>query len=131
MKEKNQIPGIHCCYSRAEAIEDELQVDVSDLGAEAGIRFPVFMTLTVYERFVTVPEGVEAQDEDGRLWDILWMLKFAIRRAPADTRRLPFELYVRNSNEKGAELVTLAAVCGPVDIHDPRPAITILMPDED
>jgi hypothetical protein len=28
-------------------------------------------------------------------------------------------------------LVKLIATCGPLDINDPQPAITVMMPDED
>jgi hypothetical protein len=117
-------------YSRSQAIADGLQVEVSKVAEEAGIRFPVFLTRAVYDSFVSVPTGVTGQDEAGRLWDIVWMLRFAIRKAQPGQARLPFALYVRNDN-KAPRLVKLVAMCGPLDIDDPRPAITILLPDED
>ena len=55
-------------YTRAQAVADGVQVEVMKVAAEAGIRFPVFLTRTVYDTFVSVPEGVTAQDEAGRLW---------------------------------------------------------------
>ena len=45
-------------------------------------------------------------------------------------KRLPFALYVRNDN-RAAKLVKLIAVAGPLDIDDPAPCITVMMPDED
>jgi hypothetical protein len=43
-----------------------------------------------------------------------------------------FQLHVRNDNrDRTPPLVTLKAVCGPRDIDNPTPAITVLMPDED
>jgi hypothetical protein len=117
-------------YTRAQTVADGLQVEVSKVAAEAGIRFPVFLTRTVYDSFVTVPEGVTAQDEAGRLWDIVWMLRFAVRKSQHGQNRLPFALYVRNDNRK-PRLVKLIATCGPLDIDDPQPAITVMMPDED
>src|SRR5437868_5599839 len=68
-------------YTRSQAIADGFQVEVSKVAAEAGISFPVFLTRAVYDSFVIVPPGVTAQDEAGRLWDIVWMLRFAIRKA--------------------------------------------------
>jgi hypothetical protein len=118
-------------YSRREALEDGIQVDVSKTAKEAGIKFPVFLTRSVFEQFVSVPPGVTCQDEAGRLWDVVQMLRYAIRRGSADMARLPFELYVRNSNEESPELVQLMAECAPLDFDDPRPAITIMLPDED
>lgn len=32
---------------------------------------------------------------------------------------------------RAARLVKLVATCGPLDIDDPQPAITVMMPDED
>ena len=117
-------------YTRAQAIADGVQVEVSKIATEAGIRFPVFLTRTVYDAYVTVPPGVTAQDEAGRLWDILWMLRFAILRSRPGAERLPVALYVRNDNRK-PRLVKLIATCGPLDIDDAQPAITVMMPGDD
>jgi len=117
-------------YSRSQAVADGVQVEVTKTAQEAGIRFPVFLTRAVFESFVAVPEGVSGQDEAGRLWDIVWMLRHAIRRAAPGQDRLPFALYVRNDN-RGPKLVKLIAACGPLDIDDPQPAITVMLPDED
>ena len=117
-------------YTRAQALADGVQVDVSKTASEAGIRFPVFLTRTVFDAYVTVPPKLEGQDEAGRLWDIVWMLRFAIQRSRPGCDRLPVALYVRNDN-RAPRLVKLIAACGPLDIDDPRPAITVMMPDED
>ena len=116
--------------SRSQAVADDFQVEVSKVAQEAGIRFPVFLTRAVYDSFVSVPPGVTGQDEAGRLWDIVWMLRFAIRKAQSGQGRLPFALYVRNDN-KSPRLIKLVAMCGALDIDDPQPAITIMLPDED
>src|ERR1019366_6323954 len=85
-------------YTRSQAVADGLQVEVSKVAEEAGIRFPVFLTRAVFDSFVAVPPGVTAQDEAGRLWDVLWLLRFAIRKAQPGQTRLPYALYVRNSD---------------------------------
>ena len=117
-------------YTRAQAIADGGQVDVSKVASEAGIRFPVFLTRAVFEKYVVVPAGVTGQDQAGRTWDILWMTRFAILRARPGVDRLPVALYVRNDDHR-ARLIKLIATCGPLDCHDPQPAITITLPDED
>ena len=117
-------------YTRAQAVADGVQVEVNQTAREAGITFPVFITRSVFDSFVAVPPGVTGQDEAGRLWDVLWMLRFAIRKARPGADRLPFALYVRNDNHR-PRLVKLVATCGPLDIDDPKPAITVMMPDED
>jgi hypothetical protein len=118
-------------YTRSQAIADGLQIEVTKVAEEAGIRFPVFLTRGVYDKYVTVPAGVTGQDEAGRLWDIVWMLRFAIIRAKPGVTRVPVALYVRNSDSHPARLVKLIATAGAVDIDDPAPAITIMLPDED
>jgi len=117
-------------YTRAQAVADGVQVEVTKTAHEAGIRFPVFLTRTVYDAYVTVPPDISGQDEAGRLWDIVWMTRFAILRARPGVDRIPAALYVRNDNQR-AKLVKLIAQCGPLDIDDPQPAITVMMPDED
>jgi len=117
-------------YTRSQAVADGVQVEVTKTAQEAGIRFPVFLTRAVYGAYVTVPPGMSCQDEAGRLWDILTMTRFAILRSRPSCDRLPIALYVRNDNRR-PRLVRLTAVCGPLDIDDPHPAITVMMPDED
>lgn len=117
-------------YSRAQAIEDGVLVDVSETAREAGIKFPVALTRAAWSSYVEVPEGVECQDEAGRLWDVLWMFAQAARRTPG--ARLQYSLYVRNSNRSRVtrrDLVTLEANIGPGDTM--APVITIGLPGED
>ena len=115
-------------YTRAQALEDGVLIDVSETAKEAGIRFRVALTATVYAKYVEVPEGVTGQDETGRLWDILWMFRCAAAKFDGST--LLFKLHVRNDNRDGTPpLVTLKAECGPGD--DAEPVITIMLPEED
>src|SRR5512137_2501512 len=118
-------------YTRSQAIADGFQIEVTKTAAEAGIRFPVFITRGVYEQCVAVPPGVTGQDEAGRLWDVVWMLRFAIMRSQPGATRLTVALYVRNSDAHPARLTKLIATAGAVDIDDPAPAITVMLPDED
>jgi hypothetical protein len=85
-------------------------------------------------------EGEElapCQDIKGRLWDVLWMLKLAIRRIQAPRPILHFSLRVvpnvpanySKPNPPRAKLAHLKAVCGPDD--DGSPCLTIMLPEED
>jgi hypothetical protein len=116
-------------YTRKQAIADGFQIDVTTIAQEAGIRFPVFLTRAVCDAYVTVPAGVIGQDEAGRLWDIVWLLRFAVSKARPGQTRLPFALYVRNDNRR-PRLVKLIAMCSAFDIDYPQLAITVIMPDE-
>ena len=116
-------------YTRKQAVADGVQVEVTTTAKEAGISFPVFLTRTVWDANVAVPSSVQGQDEAGRLWDIVWMLRFAILRSRPGSDRIPVALYVRNDN-RAAKLVKLIAQCGPLDIDDPQPAITVMLAEE-
>jgi hypothetical protein len=127
----NSFGSVIYTHTRTQAVADGFQVEVTKTALEAGIRFPVFLTRTVFDAYVIVPDGVEGQDEAGRLWDIVWMLRFAIRKAAAQGLiRLPFALFVRNDNHR-PKLVKLVAIYGALDVNDSQTAITVMMPDED
>lgn len=117
-------------YSRQQAIEDGVLVDVSAMAREAGFAYPVALTSAVHSAYVRVPRGVRGQDEAGRLWDILWMMRVNLRSLAPGTCEFLFKLHVRNDNrERTPPLRTLKAVCGPGD--ELEPVITVMMPDED
>ncbi len=116
-------------YTRADAIADGALIDVSAVAREAGIRYPVALTRAAWERCVTVPPGVECQDEAGRLWDVLWLLRCAVGRSDGGPE-LRFGVHVRDDNsERTPPLVRLKAVCGPGD--QAEPVVTVMLPDED
>jgi len=116
-------------YSRAQAIEDGVLVDLMQEETvkavkEAGFVFPVAMTATAFGASICPINGElpAGQDLQGRLWDMLTMLKHAIRSGGASTR-LKFSVSVSR------KIVKLVSVCGPGDHAEP--VITIMMPDED
>ena len=114
-------------YTRAQAIADGVLVDVTKTAKEAGFKVSVAMTDTVNAEYVQVPAGVEGQDEEGRLWDILWMCSLEARRQKENSVIL-FSVLVQNSN-RGPKKVDLKCVCGPDDAG--APCLTIMRPDED
>ena len=52
-------------YTRAQAVADGVQVEVTKTAQQAGIKYPMFLTRAVWDAYVAVPEGVTAQDESG------------------------------------------------------------------
>lgn len=118
-------------YTRAQAIDDGFLVDVSGWLEwwELGFKFPIALTRAVWDQYVEVPAGVACQDSHGRLYDLLFMLRHAIRSSNTGDY-LTFQLHVRNDNRAGMPpLVTLKAICSPGD--DAAPVITVLLPSED
>jgi len=130
-------------YTRKDAIADGFQVEIDQkTSRSAGIRYPVYMNRTVWDRYVEVPKEMTGyQDEAGRLWDILWMFAISARKTPGAELLFKFicqlpkeEPWLDNEHSEEGEfqrLITLKALVGPVDIDDPSPAITILFPNED
>jgi hypothetical protein len=115
-------------YSRKEAIEDGVLIDVSSTATEAGFRYPVALTAAAWALCVTVPDAVTWQDEAGRLWDVLTMLRVACRGRSGEGSTLIFDVLVMN-DAGGPKPVRLKAVCGPDD--DLTPCLTVMLPDED
>jgi len=116
-------------YTREQAIADGVLIDVTDAAKNAGLALHTVVTHGVWAEYVSVPDGVTSQDESGRLWDILWMLRCAILRQGNTEPQMMFELFVANEEGKPAELVKLKAIVGPGD--DVQPVLTILLPHED
>ena len=115
------------CYTRAQAINDGVLVDVSETAREAGFRFPVAVTATVWAAYVEVPAAVPWQDEQGRLWDILNVLRVACSQRDK-TDELRFSVLVQNDS-RPPRPVQLKACCGPGDQGEP--VLTVMLPDED
>lgn len=116
-------------YTRAQALDDGVLVDVSSVAKELGIKHPVAVTTGVWNECVEIPRGVVGQDQRGRLWDVLWMFKIAATKN-LKTDRVTFAVHVRKDNrERMPPLVSLWALCGPGDTPDP--VITIMLEGED
>ena len=133
-------------YSRAQAIEDGVLVSLNDpsftfrpglnICAEAGIKFPVAMTIAAFAKTVSELDTPlpPCQDISGRLWDVLTMLRLAAKRGGEEIRFLVTVVnWVRAGGERinrtRRETVILKALCGPGD--NGEPVITIMLPDED
>jgi hypothetical protein len=120
-------------YSRAEAIADGVLVDVSQTAKEAGIRFPCAITAAAWETCVawsdadTEAQGVP-QDEVGRLWDILMVLRHTARTTDGDELRFTVLIVPRDGRAKRARSTELRSTCGPGDTLEP--VITIMLPNE-
>lgn len=115
-------------YTRAQAIDDGVLVDVSTVAKEAGIKFPTAMTRAVWCEIVELDDIAKShgESEQGRLWDVLWMFRVAIKAGiQGDTIRY----YLIATKGGRQHRVELKAICGPGDTLEP--VITIMLPDED
>ena len=122
-------------YTRAQAIEDGILVDVSETAREAGFKIPVAVTRTVWTRLVALPEGYRGfQDERGRLWDVLWMARHYALRA-SDSNRVTMCVLVRDirkdlrdSNRPPRRHCPIVAIGGG---DAGESVITVMFPEDD
>lgn len=105
-------------YSRADALEDGGLVDCSATAREAGYLHHFGVTAAAWQVISTIPRSTSWQDVEGRLWDVLFVGRSAIRRAPAGVSRVSFEVILSTrENRKGH--VTFVLDLGPGDGGEP------------
>jgi hypothetical protein len=117
-------------YTRSQALADGVLVDASALAKEAGFCWPVTMTEALYHSYIVPALDLvaEGQSIQGRLWDVLTVLRFAIAKA-RNTDTILFKVLFLMSAGSTPIPIDLKAVCGPGD--DGEPVLTIMLPDED
>ncbi len=130
-------------YSRAQAIKDGVLVDLmaddetKALVHEAGFRLPVAMTIEAFGESILA--GTVEQDDHtfefpagqsvkGRLWDVLMVLRVAIR-AGGDTDRVSFKVSVYVGDDAAPKTVSLWCQIGPGDTA--APVLTIMLEGQD
>ena len=123
------------CYTRAQALEDGVLIDVSEVALQYRLMFPVAITQGVYseisemddamrnalEELVALGEAVKPIDP---VHCVVQGLRIAIRllRGPSD--RVDFSIYLATG-----KVLDLYALVGPGDSGEP--VITIMLPTED
>src|SRR5690348_17309253 len=113
-------------YTREQAIADGVLVDVTPTAKEAGFKVPVALTSTVRARLEpSEHDASRGQSFEGRLWDVLMVLRHSAGNVDIDTVTL--EVIVAENDEQHA--VHLKAHIGPGD--DAAPVVTIMFEHED
>lgn len=120
-------------YTRAQALADGALIDVSAMAREAGIVYPAAISQALSADIDAIPAHlVGLASREGRLWDVLWMARCAMRDAPIDAERIAYELILPVGPEAATGFETTYAVqlvCGPGD--DAEPVLTLMRTDED
>jgi hypothetical protein len=119
-------------YTRAQAIQDGVLVDVTETSKEVGFKLPVAVTEALHNRLApTKADASLGQDYDGRLWNVLWLAAFTIKLADPGTDTVTFTVALQEADAKsGRPLNTdlrLRAICGPGD--EGEPVVTIGFPE--
>jgi hypothetical protein len=119
--------------TRKEALEEGRQKDISDAARNAGLPLKVFITQAVWNSWIT-PDRISrdlGQNEISRLNSVLDKLRYAIRvqrQTGKSNDTLYFDVALSRGGE--SEMVTLISRLSVTDFDDPRPCITIMMPEE-
>ena len=129
-------------YTRAQAIEDGVLIDVSTMAREAGIVWPVALTSAAWADCVAWTDDDDkrkrdstGQSEAGRSWDVVWMasraLVAAARSGDGVGDTLQFRLYRVPRAGRGVRprFVMLKFVVGPGDAGEP--VVTVMEVGED
>ena len=116
-------------YTRAQAIEDGVLIDLTEWAKETGFRFPVACTAAVWNGYIVPTDKTReiGQSERGRVHDLLWMLFNAIRKH-GDGDTVLFDVMFLQTPDRHA-VVKFKSVCGPGDQGEP--VITVMLPGED
>jgi hypothetical protein len=114
-------------YSRTEAIEDGLLVDLSSTAREAGVPYPVAVTSSVYADCIGFPVDDSVWDENERVTDLLTTVSAFVRMAKGE-REVMFEMPIFDDDGE-CQPIALKLTCGPGDMGEP--VLTIMKPDED
>ena len=98
-------------YTTKQAVQDGVLVKIDfPIVKELGIKFPVYLTDTVYRRYVEVPADAKGlQDIEGRLFDLLYMFALSAKQTGSGYLKYKFTCLLRKdattqANESKSEL---------------------------
>lgn len=122
------------CYSRQQAIEDQVLFDVSETARSMGFRIPVALTEAVYCDTVEWDSQTNARkgldiSEDARLISLLLALRTEARGRDGDRITFTHHAIPAGGSSRFIRPVHLLAVCHPGDQMEP--VITIMQQWED
>jgi len=113
-------------YTRKQAIEDGVLVDVSETAREAGFLWPFAMTAEVWNLIESIPRRYSHEDVSGRLWDVLMVARASARATQAHQNVIFFDVILHH---EGGSRVQLKLHCGPGDKGEP--VLTLMLPNQD
>ena len=122
-------------YTRAQAINDGVLIDVTVMAREAGLQRPVALTAGAWAACVSWSDADNdtqtTQDEAGRLWDVLVMALHGLRSSRTPQLVLPYTLLCIPRDGHSTQPVETILKMIIADGDDGLPALTIALPDED
>jgi hypothetical protein len=129
----DQFGSLIHCYTRQDALADGILIDISSYAREVGFLIPVAITESAWAECVawndTDTRRKIYQDEEGRLWDLVWMARQAARGCDSDQIHFDLLRIPRDGRSSQPTLVRLQGLIGPDD--EGAPVITLLLAAED
>ena len=116
-------------YTRTQALSDGILIDVSETAKEAGFKFPVAVTSTLWQAYIEPSDALQQQGQstEGRLWDLLFMLHHSARNTHSDL--IIFTCLFQMAPTDPVIPKKIKAHIGPGDTT--APVLTIMLPEED
>lgn len=125
-------------YTRQDALDDGVLVDVTEMAKEAGVGIHTACTARLYHEIVVPTPYAEGMGNsvEGRLWDLIWMFTCATRgmlearkyrAGVCEVLEYPC-LFVMDGSPEAVEH-TIKAMVGPGD--EGEPVLTLMLPGED
>ena len=117
-------------YTRAQAIEDGVLIDVTEAARGVGFKVHTVVTATLFHGYVEPPTGLEGEGQStaGRLHDLLFLVLCAARKnnAGADRAAVRAAFLMKPGR---TETVDVIAHIGPGDQGEP--VLTLMLPEDD
>ena len=110
-------------YTRKDALDDGVLVDVTAMARAVGFQWPVAVTAAVWSCIQDIPEQ-RGQDPTGRLWNLLVTASQAARSHTVSECRFQVKMPQSHTNWLHVKLLAHAGDHG-------EPVITIMEPNED
>ena len=101
-------------YTWDDAINDGTFIRIPEELSKQFFKYPMAITSTIWNQYI------EKKDINGRLWDILWMMK----NGEMDGNICRFKVKI------GKKLVAMEAVCEARGPDNPEAIMTIYLPEE-
>ncbi|MCD1655516.1 hypothetical protein K7J14_12505 [Treponema zuelzerae] len=117
-------------YTRAQALEDGVLVDVTHTASACGLRVPVAITDTLYHGYIeaSATQAKLGQTTEGRLKDVLILLLFNAASSGRNKAEIRYPVTFLMTEDK-RETITVKAVIDGGD--DGKPVITVMLENED
>ena len=101
-------------YTWDDAINDGTFIPVPEELSRQLFKYPMAITATIWHKYI------EKHDVNGRLWDILWMMK----NGHKEGNEAQFKVKL------GRKVVEMIGVCEARSPENPEPVITIFLPED-